>query len=340
MIFNHLIYDHLSFDQPRFLWLLLLLIPALLLMIYHYGKQRKVFFAFFQKYDETEKASLMRRLKGHHIIASFFFMLFLVCIIVALAGPRWGYRNVIDNRRGLDLVFAIDVSRSMNVQDAVPSRLARAVLLAQELVRETPGIRFAAAVGKGSGVLALPLTDDSEAVLAFLNGLSSSVITSRGTNLENLIAAAVSGFVDSFPTHRIIIVFSDGEAHSGNIDPLLETLKDADIELISVALGLEEGGPIPAGNDVLRNPDGSIVISSLHPALLMNLAEHSGGMYIDGSKTDALARLKNHLESLLTESVSSGFRREHKSWWHLFVVLALASYAFSRWLELGWRKKQ
>ncbi|MDR2900029.1 MAG: VWA domain-containing protein [Treponema sp.] len=335
MIFNQLMFDH-----PQYFYVFFLLIPVILLMIYRYVKQQKVFIVFLQKYDEAEQTKMIRRLNGRYVFMSFFFVLFLVCIIIALTGPLWGYRNVTEHRRGIDVVFAMDVSRSMNAQDALPSRLIRASLLAQELVKEMPGTRFAVAIAKGSGVLAVPLTDDPEAILACLNGLSSSAITSQGTNLESLILASISAFQNSSPTQRRIIVFSDGEAHAGNLNAILKNVQDTDAGIISVGLGLEEGSPIPIERDVLRNPDGSIVMSSLHPESLKEAAERSGGIYIDGNQQDALARLKDYIQALSSELVSQGFRREQRSWWHLFVIFALLAYGISKWIELYQGRKK
>jgi Ca-activated chloride channel family protein len=345
MMFNDMIFHHVSFEHPRFLFLLFFLIPIIFLMMYRYVKQQKVFFVFLQKFYEDERSSLIRRLNRRYMFSSIFFIIFLVCIILSLAGPRFGYRNVTEYRRGLDLVFAMDVSRSMNAQDALPSRLIRASLLAQELVKENPGTRFAVAAAKGSGILAVPLTDDSEAVLSCLQALSSSVMTSQGTNIENLILASLSAFQNSFPTQRKIILFSDGEVHAGNLNAVFQQVQDADVSIISVGLGLTSGSPIPvisnhSNNEVLRNPLGEVVISSLHPETLMDAAERSGGMYIDGNQADAFARLKAYVQSLSSESVSQGFRREAALWWHLFVILALLSYGISKCFELSLRRKK
>jgi Ca-activated chloride channel family protein len=338
-----MMYDMLSFDHPRFLFLLFILIPAVLMMMRRYVKQKKVFSLFLQKYNEEEQSVWMRRLHNRYLTSSFFFIIFLLCIIFALSSPKWGYRNVIEQRRGVDVVFAMDVSRSMNAQDAVPSRLIRASLLAQELVKENPGMRFAVAIAKGSGILAIPLTDDREAVLACLNGLSSSSMTSQGTNLESLLLSSLSAFQQSFPTQRRIMLFSDGEAQSGNINSLLQNVQDADAAVISVGMGLEEGSPVPVifnhlENDVLKNPDGTTVMTSLHPESLKNAAERTGGVYIDGNQADAFARLKNQIESLSSENVSSGFRREQRTWRHLFVIIAIIAYGISKWFETSWRR--
>lgn len=340
-----MIFNQLSFDHPKFLFLFFLLIPILLLIIYRYIKQQNMFSAFLQKYDERKRSSRIRSLNRRYLISSFFFFIFLVCIMLALAGPRFGYKQVIEYRRGLDVVFAMDVSRSMNAQDTFPSRLIRASLLAQELVKENPGTRFAVALAKGSGVLAIPLTDDAEAVLVCLQGLSSSVITSQGTNIENLIFASLSAFQQGFPTQRRIILFSDGEALAGNMNAFLQNAEDADAGIISVGLGLTDGSPIPlisnhSEQDVLRNPDFSIVLSSLHEEVLKEAAERSGGIYIDGNQQNAFARLKEHIQSLSSESVLQRSRLEKKSWWTFFLILAVIAYGISKLFELDWRKKR
>jgi Ca-activated chloride channel family protein len=316
-------------------------------MIYRYMRQQKIFSAFLQKYNDVERSVCIHRLNRNYLASSFFFIIFLVCIIIALAGPLWGYKNVAEHRRGLDLVLAMDVSRSMNAEDALPSRLIRASLLAQELVKENPGTRFAVAVGKGSAVLSIPLTDDSEAILACLQGLSSSIITSQGTNIENLILASLSAFQNNLPSQRRIILFSDGEVHAGNMNAVLRNIEDADASIISVGLGLVDGSPIPimlhnSEREVLRNPDNSMVMTSLHAESLKEIAERSGGLYIDGNQSDTLARLKDQIQPLSRESFSSGFKREARSWWYVFIFLAILFYGISKWMELSsfWRKKK
>jgi Ca-activated chloride channel family protein len=251
----------------------------------------------------------------------------------------------------------MDVSRSMDVRD-VPSsgsvsvsRLERASVLARELALthtilnrglvvqgEIPAVRFGVAIGKGRGILALPLTDDIEAVTVFLGDLSGSVITGSGTNLEQLIDAAAGAFQDAFPTRRRIVLFSDGETLEGSLSRALERVLDRDIALIAAGLGSEAGAPVPLGQDTLLDEEGSPVISRLRSESLRSAAEHTGGIYVDGNRSVAADILTDHLESLAPETVSQGYRRETKPQWHIFVIAALAALGLSKRLEKRGRK--
>jgi Ca-activated chloride channel family protein len=345
----------MSFDNPRILLALFLLLPSFLLILFHYYKRRAIL--NFLKGSSGHGDALARELRSRDFLSAAAFLLFLACGIIALAEPRWGSRLVSESRRGLDVVFAMDLSRSMDVRD-VPSpegtglsRLDRAAALARELVLnqgpansgrvnpgEAPEIRFAVAIGKGRGILALPLTGDHEAAAGFLEGLSGSVITGTGTNLEQLVDAAAGAFQDAFPTRRRIILFSDGEALEGSLTAALERALDGDIALIAAGFGSEGGGRVPLGQETLFDEEGRPVISRLRGETLRDAAEYTGGIYVDGNQAKAAGLLADHLASLSSEAVSGGYRRETKPQWHIFVIAALAALGLSKRPEKGRRK--
>jgi Ca-activated chloride channel family protein len=290
-------------------------------------------------------------------------------VIIALAHPRGGARLVSETRRGVDVVFAIDLSRSMDVRDIVPggpSRLGRAASLIVELVNNpwfssrsfgdgdtaagavsgAPGVRFGAAIGKGRGVLALPLTEDTEAILGFLSSLSGSAITGWGTNLESLVDAAMRGFQDAFPSRRLIILLSDGESLTGSLDDALDRAMAAGITLIAVGVGSGAGGAVPLGNgpagphDTLLGEDGYPVISVVQSDTLKDAAERTGGIYIDGNRNNAAALLADYLASLAvpgsgtTGTAVRGFRREKEPLGSIFVIAALVFMGISKMAEV------
>jgi Ca-activated chloride channel family protein len=351
-----------SFDNPRFLLALFLIVPLIILNCVHYYRRRTILNFLggagetFSSYSGSTGA---RSLRFRVALSVFAFSLFLGCIIIALAGPRGGSRLVSENRRGLDVVFAIDVSRSMDVRDISPggpSRLTHAAALARELILAlssgggsdfdgADGIRFGAAIGKGRGVLAVPLTGDAEAILAFFTGLSGSTVTGTGTNLEQLIDAAAAAFQNAFPSRRLIILLSDGESLGGVLNAALERLRGAEILLAAAGFGSETGGQVPFGGDVLLGDDGYPVISYLRSDYLRDAAESGGGIYVDGGKENAADLLIDYLNSLSVSVNSDGrretvrtFRRETRPLRHYFVLAALFFFGITKCAEKGRRK--
>jgi Ca-activated chloride channel family protein len=343
----------MSFDNPRLLWFLPLLIPFCLVMLFRYRKHRQGSGLFVSAgasaASDAEREKLLREFRFRMIGGDFFFLVFLFSLVFALAGPRWGVRLVTDYRRGVDVILALDLSRSMQVRDAggggENSRLDRGIEIARDLVSSLgdDGVRIGAAVGKGRGVVAVPLTYDFEAVLNFLDSLDGFSITGTGTNLESLIDAASGAFRDDAPGRREIILFSDGEALSGAAEAALNRARDQGAALSAVGLGSGEGGPVPVEPGPLAPAgvllaDGVPVISVRRGNFLERAAEKSGGLYVDGNRDDAAREAASYIRSLSADSVLTGRRREAMPRWRFFVLLALASLGFSRFLSFGRRK--
>jgi Ca-activated chloride channel family protein len=330
-----------SFDNPRLLFALPLLIPTIFTGILHYRKRRAAL-----GFLSGEGAA--SRVRFRYFVSALGFRIFLACLIIALAQPRGGSYPVSENHRGADLIFAVDLSRSMDVRDADgPSRLDRAAALMAELVNHprlsgqnpgAAGIRFGAAIGKGRGILALPLTEDTEAMDGFLASLSGSSVTGRGTNLESLVDAATAAFQDAFPSRRRIILLSDGEALEGSLNAAADRAAAADITLIAVGLGSGEGGVVPPGDEAPL--DDRPVVSSLKADPLRDAAERTGGFYMDGNRGIAADRLAEHLSASdgVPEAAAGGGRLEQRSLAHIFIIAALIALGIVKIVEKGRRR--
>jgi Ca-activated chloride channel family protein len=313
------------------LFFLLLLIPLVLWSAVFYAGRRRGLAAFLRSLESGERRRLLEENARSFWRAELFFLLFIACVLIALAGPRWGIRLVPEMRRGVDLVIALDVSRSMDAQDTRPSRLRRGALIAGELVEAGGGLRFGLALGRGRGALAIPLTGDAEAVLNYLAVISSGSVSGGGTNLEDLLDAASGAFQDSLPSKRRIVLFSDGESLTGSLEHAVERLRANDAALIAVGLGSDEGAMIPLGEQgFLPGQDGKPVISSLRQGPLRAAAEKTGGVYIDGNREDAALILRNHIDSLAPEGFAGGMKRERRPRWQLFMTAGLCCLFLSR----------
>jgi Ca-activated chloride channel family protein len=179
----------------------------------------------------------------------------------------------------------------------------------------------------------VPLTDDTEAITSFLGGLSGSVISGKGTNLEALVDAAASAFQDSFPTRRAIILITDGESLTGSLSDAVDRAVAADITFAVLGIGTEEGGLVstaaPESPPTAESPVES-VISYRRTQVLQNAAERGRGIYINGNQEDAAVILGDYLQSLAADSEIGGSRREGKPRWDIFVILALISLGVSK----------
>jgi Ca-activated chloride channel family protein len=289
-----------------------------------------VLFDIFSRLKKRER-KLPRYLRLKLLASAVFFRLFLACFIIALAGPRWGTEQAAgEYRRGLDAVIAVDVSRSMEIRDAPPfagiaggeiSRLERGLAIVCEAAAAVPGVRFAAAVSRSRGLVTVPLTWDNETVLSFLETLDGSSLTGRGTNLESLVESAAGAFQSSFPSRRLILLVSDGEALTGTLRTALDRCVRDDIMVSALAVGSEEGRPVPDTEDTISRRDS---------AAMRMAAERTGGIYVDAGREDAARTLAVHLRSLAPETETRGSRREQKQHWPVFILAATAAYALSK----------
>ncbi|MCL2008377.1 MAG: tetratricopeptide repeat protein [Treponema sp.] len=332
----------MSFDNPAFLYLFFLFIAFIPLTILRYRKSREGAALFAATAPSNERKSLLRELRLRMLLSDIFFIFFVGFLLFALSGPRWGVRLVADYRRGVDVVLAFDLSRSMNVLDAhrggsdYISRLDLGAEIASDLVSSLGEVRVGAAISKGRGVLALPLTYDTETINAFLISLNTDIISGSGTNLEALVDTAASAFDDTIPSRRRIIVFSDGEGLTGSFRSAVDRARRAGISVSAIGLGSEQGGLVPvqsgpnAPEGFLLGSDGRPVVSSREADTLRNGVERSGGIYIDGSRTDTFRVLSAYINSLATESSLAGHRREPNPRWRIFVLAAIVCLALSR----------
>lgn len=213
--------------------------------------------------------------------------------ITALAEPRWGYIYEDIKRKGLDLMFAVDTSRSMLSNDVPPSRLQRVKLAAQDLLNELQGDRVGLVAFAGRAFLQAPLTIDYSAAVEAINDLDTNTIPEGGTNISAAIDLSVQTFGKSAIGNRALIVFTDGEELSGDAIKTAKAAADAGVRIFTVGVGTPEGSLIPitgegGGNAFVKDSNGQVVKSKLDEKRLKEIAEATGGFYIhleDGPRT-------------------------------------------------------
>jgi len=264
-------------------------------------------------------------LKIKLFMSQVFSCLFLCFLLFAIAGLQWGTGQAkSEYRRAVDVVIAVDVSKSMLVTDCNTegiTRLKQGTLIAREAVSALSGMRFAVAVSRNRGIAAIPLTWDNGAVLAFLDSLDGSSLTGRGTNLESLLEAAERSFQPSSPSNRVILLVSDGEALTGSIKTALSRCSRNNITVTSILTGSDEGGVVPGGEEIISRRDA---------AVMRMAAFQTGGVFIDANSEDTAGVLISHLRSMAVETENQRGSETKKERWFVFLILAIAAYGVSK----------
>ena len=209
-------------------------------------------------------------------------------IVIALAQPQWGYHWQRVRREGIDIVIAIDTSKSMLARDVKPDRLDRAKLEIRELLENLQGDRVALVVFAGQSYTICPLTLDYGAVDLFLKAVRVGVAPLGGTDIHGAILDAITIFKGSERKYRALIVISDGEDHSGKAEEAAEKAGDIGVKIFSVGIGSTGGELIPVEREdgakaFLKDREGKVVQTQLKEETLKQIALLTGGAYVHPS---------------------------------------------------------
>lgn len=275
-------------EQPVYFYLLLL-VPAIVLVYLFYQNWRKRTQRYFADRD------LLKRLAPERSYNKPTLKLILALLIVsllslALVNPQIGTRVETIKREGIDIVFALDVSKSMLAQDVQPDRLERAKLTISRTLDQLISDRVGIITYAGRAYPQLPITTDYGAARLFLKNINTDLIPSQGTAIAEAIEMAAQYFDDEDQKNRMLVILSDGEDHEEGIDEALEMARENNIAIYTVGLGSQRGAPIPEmrnGYQVgyKKNQAGEVVISQLNSELLKNIASKANGQYLEGSST-------------------------------------------------------
>jgi len=216
----------------------------------------------------------------------------LALLVLALARPQWGHLDepVFDQAR--EIMIALDLSRSMLAPDVRPSRLDRARLLVTSLLERLAGERVGLIVFSGTAFLQSPLSSDYEILNEFLPSLNPDYLPEGGTNYRSLIDTALTAFASTSSADRFLIILSDGEATDEDWRAAVPELKAKGVRVIGLGVGTAQGSILPDGKGgFIKDERGAVVMSKLEPATLQELANMTGGVYVDASSWVDLAQI-------------------------------------------------
>lgn len=325
----------MKFAQPYLLNLLWMLIPVLGIMVYGIFTREKILF----KFAHTTMFPLIapgvdpkrRWIKAGLItVASGF-------AILALAGPQLGYRWEKTIEKGVDIMIALDCSKSMLAQDIKPSRLERAKREIIDLMHMMRSDRAGLVAFSGRALLQCPLTLDHEAFNIFLKVLEPGFLPVGGTNLGEAIRTSYNGFEKESDTEKAIIIITDGENTAGDVEETAKEMAKQGIKIFCIGVGDLAGAPIPdEDGGFKKDARGNIILSKVDEQGLEKLAAITGGSYVRSVAGDMDLDLiyKDKIYGTMErKTLTSGKKKvwENRYQWFLFpgLLLLLAEFMLS-----------
>jgi Ca-activated chloride channel family protein len=272
------------------------------------------------------------------------FVLAIVLIIIALAQPQWGYTWKKVTRQGIDIVIAVDTSKSMLAKDVKPDRLDRAKMEIRELLDNLQGDRVALIAFAGGSYTLCPLTLDYGALSLFLKAVKVGVIPLGGTDIGGAISDAIKIFKGSERKHRALIIISDGEDLSGNVERASQQAKEIGVKIFTVGIGSAGGELIPIEEDdqkaYLKDREGKLVQTHLNESTLQQIALITGGAYVHpaGGRLGLVELYRDKIESMEKKELEEGQKKVYENRFQWPLALALFLLCFE--VLLGERKRE
>lgn len=315
------------FDNPSYLYLTLI-IPIVIIINWFYMAWRNKIQKYFSNNKLLDQISPNRsnfklNLK---LVLELFIILFLS---IALANPKIGTELKSINREGVDIVFAIDVSKSMLAEDVAPNRLTRSKRIISEIINSLSSDRVGIVAYAAQAIPQVPLTTDFASVKNFLQVIDTDMLSSQGTSIDSALNLSVNFFDQNSDTNRVLILISDGEDHDDIPDSIIKLISENNINLITIGIGQEAGTTIPIKIDgtvdsYKKDINGDVVITKRNSDFLLKIATSSKGEYIDGNSTeDALKLVKTKLDKIDKSEFESSEFVEYKQQFQIFILLSL-----------------
>ena len=214
-------------------------------------------------------------------------------LILGLVNPKIGTQLETVKREGVDIVFAIDVSKSMLAEDIAPNRLEKSKRLVSAIINQLASDRIGIIAYAAQAIPQLPITTDYGAAKMFLQALNTNMLSSQGTALDAALDLSGTYFDDEDQTNRVVFLISDGEDHSEEGASAAQRAANMGIRIFTFGVGTDEGSPIRIKRNggvesYKKDMKGETVITKRNPVILQEIAEAADGEYVDGNDTQAV----------------------------------------------------
>ncbi len=276
-------------EQQQYFYLLLL-IPILVLVF--------AMRLFWQKKQQKKFAShvLLQRLSPEKsrfkpVFKVVLWSLIITCFSIGLVNPKFGTKLETVKREGVDIVFAVDVSKSMLAEDIAPNRIEKSKQLVAQIINNLASDRVGIIAYAGQAYPQLPITTDYAAAKMFLQNMNTDMLSSQGTAIDDAIKMATTYFNDETQANKVLVIISDGEDHGNNAVSAATYAAQKGIKIFTIGVGKTIGAPIPLKKNGIiesykKDKNNETVITKLNDAVLVEISKIANGKYIDGTDTD------------------------------------------------------
>ena len=318
----------MRFAETHSFYLFWLVCALILFYIWVFRKKKKAMERFASKNLFTELTKSLDF--GKQSLKAFLLIGAISFIALSLSRPQWGFHWERVRRTGLDILIAIDTSKSMLAEDVKPNRLERSKLAVEDLLGKLKGDRIGLIAFAGKAFLQCPLTVDYSGFLLSLNDLSVNTIPMGGTSISSAIYEAIKSYKGGVKKYKVLILITDGEDHKGDPIKAAEKAKKEGIKIFCVGIGTPEGELIPItdkqGNRVfLKDRNGNVVKSRLNESILQKIALVTGGDYIRATGAEFGLDLiyEKKIEKMKKREIKSRMIKRYEERFQIPLALAL-----------------
>ena len=263
------------------------------------------------------------------VLKLFVLCLAFACLTIAMVNPKIGTKLETVKREGVDIVFAVDVSKSMLAEDIAPNRLEKSKQIISKIIDKLGSDRVGVIIYAGNSYPLLPITTDHAAANMFLQNATPDIVSSQGTAINEALELAKTYYNNDEQTNRFLIIISDGEDHQEETKQMALNLSNEGVKVYTIGVGTENGGPIPIRSNgsivgYKKDNKGETVITKRKPEVLQGIADAANGKYIDGNRTDDPVKA---IEQVITNAQKSEFETkqfsDYKDQFQWFVGIGL-----------------
>ncbi|MAM23245.1 MAG: BatB protein [Croceibacter sp.] len=333
-------------EEHIYFWLLAI-VPVLLLLLIAALIWKK------RKQSQFADKDLLKKLSPNQsvfktILKIVVLCLAIACLTIALVNPKIGTKLETVKREGVDVVFAIDVSKSMLAEDVAPNRLEKSQQLVTQIINSLASDRVGIIAYAGSAFPQLPITTDYASAKMFLQNMNTDMLSSQGTAINEAIQLAKTYYNDDEQTNRVLFIISDGEDHEGDSINIAEEASEEGIRIFTIGVGTTKGGRIPIKrNGVVLNykkdQNDQTVITRLQEETLKDIAKEANGEYIYNNITKEtvgkVTEILQNMDKKEFEAKQFADFKDQFQWFLGFGIFFLVLEVFLLERRTSWLKK-